>query len=313
MVVEHLVVGDREQPPPQVPVVLQARVRPQGGDHRLLEAVRSVVRAGLGQAEAVQVGAVGVEQLLERRQEGSRFTGRSTLVGAGDVRTLASRYGRRAGAGSARGTVRHALPGPRPHRRHAGPPARCRARCSTGRATTAARASRCWWTARSASSSTTSRSRRSTSRARSSVRSAPCSAPPRTARVVATEPTTVRSIGDPDALFFASHPELALELARQLAGRLHRLLAYLGDVRSQYRDAERPPRRCSTPCSGSWPPGRRWRSSPARTGRPTTEAPRPPTRRRTPRPPRPSTTTTRSTRRGRGTRGRGCCPAGSRC
>ena len=59
----------------------------------------------------------------------------------------------------------------------------------------------------------------------------------RTARVVATEPTTVRSIGDPTA-FFASHPELALELARQLAGRLHRLLAYLGDVRAQYGDAD---------------------------------------------------------------------------
>ena len=59
---------------------------------------------------------------------------------------------------------------------------------------------------------------------------------PRTARVVATEPTTVRSIGDP-AAFFATHPELALELARQLAGRLQRLLAYLGDVRSQYGDA----------------------------------------------------------------------------
>ena len=52
---------------------------------------------------------------------------------------------------------------------------------------------------------------------------------PRTARVVATEQTTIRSIGNPDA-FFASHPELA--------GRLHRLLAYLGDVRSQYSDAE---------------------------------------------------------------------------
>ena len=59
---------------------------------------------------------------------------------------------------------------------------------------------------------------------------------PRTARVVATEPTTVRPIGDPSA-FFASHPELALELARQLAGRLQRLLAYLGDVRAQYSDA----------------------------------------------------------------------------
>jgi CRP-like cAMP-binding protein len=59
----------------------------------------------------------------------------------------------------------------------------------------------------------------------------------RTARVVAVEPTTVRYIGDPAALF-ASHPELALELARQLAGRLHRLLAYLGDVRAQYRDSD---------------------------------------------------------------------------
>jgi hypothetical protein len=29
-----------------------------------------------------------------------------------------------------------------------------------------------------------------------------------------------------------------LELARQLAGRVHRLLAYLGDVRSQYADAD---------------------------------------------------------------------------
>src|SRR5690348_569785 len=48
----------------------------------------------------------------------------------------------------------------------------------------------------------------------------------RTARVVAVEPSTVRTIGDPDALF-TTHPDLALELARQLAGRLHRLLAYL--------------------------------------------------------------------------------------
>lgn len=55
----------------------------------------------------------------------------------------------------------------------------------------------------------------------------------RTATVVAREPSTVRVIGDPDA-FFTSHPELGLELSRQLAGRLHRLLAYLGDVRAQY-------------------------------------------------------------------------------
>jgi CRP/FNR family transcriptional regulator, cyclic AMP receptor protein len=59
----------------------------------------------------------------------------------------------------------------------------------------------------------------------------------RTAAVVATRPSTVRIIGDPDA-FFASHPQIGLELARQLAGRLHRLLAYLGDVRSQYADAD---------------------------------------------------------------------------
>ncbi len=60
---------------------------------------------------------------------------------------------------------------------------------------------------------------------------------PRTAEVVALEPSVVRSIGDPDA-FFVAHPELALELARQLAGRLHRLVAYLGDVRAQYADRE---------------------------------------------------------------------------
>jgi CRP-like cAMP-binding protein len=57
----------------------------------------------------------------------------------------------------------------------------------------------------------------------------------RSATVVARAPTTVRIIGDPNA-FFATHPALALELARQLAGRLHRLVAYLGDLRSQYAD-----------------------------------------------------------------------------
>src|SRR5580765_7500568 len=55
----------------------------------------------------------------------------------------------------------------------------------------------------------------------------------RSASVVARRPSTVRVIGDPDA-FFATHPQLALELARQLAGRLQRLMAYLGDLRSQY-------------------------------------------------------------------------------
>jgi CRP-like cAMP-binding protein len=59
----------------------------------------------------------------------------------------------------------------------------------------------------------------------------------RSADVVALEPSVVRLIGDPDE-FFASHSDVALELARQLAGRLHRLLAYLGDMRSQYADAD---------------------------------------------------------------------------
>jgi CRP/FNR family cyclic AMP-dependent transcriptional regulator len=58
----------------------------------------------------------------------------------------------------------------------------------------------------------------------------------RTATVVAVEPSTVRIIGDPDT-FFTTNPELAIELARQLAGRLHRLLAYLADVRTQFADA----------------------------------------------------------------------------
>jgi CRP-like cAMP-binding protein len=59
----------------------------------------------------------------------------------------------------------------------------------------------------------------------------------RSATVVAREPSTVRLIGDPDA-FFETHPTLAVELARQLAGRLHRLLTYLHDVRAQYADSD---------------------------------------------------------------------------
>lgn len=59
----------------------------------------------------------------------------------------------------------------------------------------------------------------------------------RTARVVADEPTTVRIIGDPDA-FFATHPAVALELARQLAGRLQRIMTYLSDLRAQYAGAD---------------------------------------------------------------------------
>ncbi len=60
---------------------------------------------------------------------------------------------------------------------------------------------------------------------------------PRTASVTAVSRSSVRVIGDPEA-FFAEHPELALELARQLAGRLHRLTAYLTDVRQQYADSD---------------------------------------------------------------------------
>ena len=59
----------------------------------------------------------------------------------------------------------------------------------------------------------------------------------RTATVRAEGPATVRMIGDPDA-FFTSQPQLALELARQLAGRLQRILAYLADLRRQYADSE---------------------------------------------------------------------------
>ncbi|MET0579997.1 MAG: cyclic nucleotide-binding domain-containing protein [Ilumatobacteraceae bacterium] len=57
----------------------------------------------------------------------------------------------------------------------------------------------------------------------------------RVADVVAAQPSTVRIIGNPQA-FFETHPSLALELARQLAGRLHRLLAYVSDVREQFAD-----------------------------------------------------------------------------
>jgi CRP-like cAMP-binding protein len=59
----------------------------------------------------------------------------------------------------------------------------------------------------------------------------------RTATVVAHTESTVRLVADPPSLF-ADHPEFALEVARQLAGRLERLLVYLGDVREQYADAE---------------------------------------------------------------------------
>ncbi|MCU1361083.1 MAG: hypothetical protein JWN99_2372 [Ilumatobacteraceae bacterium] len=57
----------------------------------------------------------------------------------------------------------------------------------------------------------------------------------RTATVTAAVPTVIREIGNPDQLF-ANHPELALEVSRQLAGRLHRLTAYIADVQHQFGD-----------------------------------------------------------------------------
>jgi CRP-like cAMP-binding protein len=59
----------------------------------------------------------------------------------------------------------------------------------------------------------------------------------RSASVVAATDTVIREIGDPTS-FFASHPELGLEVARQLAGRLHRLTAYIGDVQRQFGDRD---------------------------------------------------------------------------
>ncbi|HUW03300.1 MAG TPA: cyclic nucleotide-binding domain-containing protein, partial [Acidimicrobiales bacterium] len=60
---------------------------------------------------------------------------------------------------------------------------------------------------------------------------------PRDATVSAVEETLVRVVGDP-AGFVADRPELGLEIARQLAGRLHRLTAYIGDVQRQFADRD---------------------------------------------------------------------------
>ena len=49
----------------------------------------------------------------------------------------------------------------------------------------------------------------------------------------ATTDTVIREIGDPQE-FFANYPHLGLEVARQLAGRLHRLTAYITDVQLQF-------------------------------------------------------------------------------
>ena len=59
----------------------------------------------------------------------------------------------------------------------------------------------------------------------------------RNASVVAASASVIREIGDPGS-FFASHPQLGLEVARQLAGRLHRLTEYIGDVQRQFGDRD---------------------------------------------------------------------------
>ena len=60
---------------------------------------------------------------------------------------------------------------------------------------------------------------------------------PATADVVAAEPATVAVIDDARALL-ASHPDLALAVARLLAARLQRMTTYLADLQQQYADHE---------------------------------------------------------------------------
>jgi CRP-like cAMP-binding protein len=60
---------------------------------------------------------------------------------------------------------------------------------------------------------------------------------PRSATVNAVVPSVIREIGDPDE-FFAAHPQVGLEVARQLAGRLYRLTAYVTDVQQQFGDRD---------------------------------------------------------------------------
>jgi CRP-like cAMP-binding protein len=59
----------------------------------------------------------------------------------------------------------------------------------------------------------------------------------RSATVIAKAPTVIREIGDPRE-FFATYPHLGLEMARQLAGRLFRLTAYIADVQHQLGDRD---------------------------------------------------------------------------
>lgn len=59
---------------------------------------------------------------------------------------------------------------------------------------------------------------------------------PHTATVTATVPSSVVSISDPLA-FMTDDTESLLELTRLLARRVHRLTAYLDDLRVQYGDS----------------------------------------------------------------------------
>ena len=68
MEVDRLVLGDPEQPRAQVVATAQLRIGPQGGDPGLLEAVVRLAGPGAGDAEAVHVSAVLVEESLKGRQ-----------------------------------------------------------------------------------------------------------------------------------------------------------------------------------------------------------------------------------------------------
>jgi CRP-like cAMP-binding protein len=56
---------------------------------------------------------------------------------------------------------------------------------------------------------------------------------PRGATVTAALPTVIREIGDPDD-FFAKYPKLGLEVARQLARRVHRLNGFVAAVQCEF-------------------------------------------------------------------------------
>jgi hypothetical protein len=55
--------------------------------------------------------------------------------------------------------------------------------------------------------------------------------------VTAVSESLIREIVDPDEMF-ATHPSFGLEVARQLAGRLHSLTAYVVDVQRQFADRD---------------------------------------------------------------------------